>query len=210
MATTTIRPFDMANGNSFEVAQSIYYIQLKHQVNKVVIYSLNLFSGNTTSSDLGGCPNGTCDSWFGPSGRDNGNSDSNSVSESKERKNKVEDLLPLILSSPAGQAFEQAGFPIDEKLAREMQILANLECDENGGDDEIPCDAFQSPCLFNIEEDPCEKRNLAQEEPETVEFLVQLIDEYNQTAIPPLRRWNDPDCAPFKWDYTWTFFNDLV
>jgi hypothetical protein len=156
-----------------------------------------LIQGNTSASDLGGCPNGSCDNWFGPSGR---------LNESQATRSKLHDLLPVILNSNAGDAFKRSGFPINEETARNNQNLANLECKPV---EEIPCNAFQAPCLFNLDDDPCEKRNVAEEEPEIVEFLQEVIKEYNKTAVPPIRMWDDPESAPSNWGYVWAFFKDL-
>ncbi|CAG7732843.1 unnamed protein product [Allacma fusca] len=156
-----------------------------------------LIQGNTSSSDLGGCPNGSCDGWYGPSGRSQDTGTSNL---------QMPDLLPLILNSDAGSAFRTSGFPINEEIAKKNQKFANVECKPV---QEIACNAFQAPCLFNLDEDPCEKRNLAEKEPVVVEFLQEVIQDYNKTALPPIRRWNNPESAPSNWGYVWTFFKDL-
>ena len=119
----------------------------------------------------------------------------------------METLLPAILNCSAGKAFARAGFPIDTTVAKESQKNAVVDC---GTVEERACNAYMSPCLFDLEEDPCEKRNVAEDEPEVVEFLQALIEEYRKSAVAPIRRYSDPDSAPSKWGYIWTFFKDMV
>ena len=135
------------------------------------------------------------DSWYGPSGRD-GNST-------------VHDLFPLILNSRAAKAMIGAtGSNFNESRIKELQTEADLKCSKPS--DPIPCDPYQTPCLFNINDDPCEFNNLAAEYPEMVDRLLLLISEYNRTALTPIPRITHGEAAPSKWGYLWTNWKDFV
>ncbi|XP_055337797.1 arylsulfatase B-like [Paramacrobiotus metropolitanus] len=52
----------------------------------------------------------------------------------------------------------------------------------------LPCHSLLVPCLFDIEEDPCEYNNLAGSHKNIADLLMEKIREYNTTALP-----SDPD-----------------
>jgi arylsulfatase B len=69
------------------------------------------------------------------------------------------------------------------------------------------------PCLFDIDNDPCEYDNLADKLPQVVLELFDLLNEYNRTAIPPLNGDElvtyDSNANPKYWNCTvnnWTDF----
>ncbi|ODM87123.1 Arylsulfatase B [Orchesella cincta] len=106
-----------------------------------------LIQGNTSSVDLGG---GVWDFWYGPSGRSDG-------------LPLVNALVPKIASSTAAKAMVYSGLRLNLTRMGEMQSAAEFLCDQKTTK-QVPCNAYQTPCLFNVEEDPCE--------------LVQLADRY--------------------------------
>lgn len=77
----------------------------------------------------------------------------------------------------------------------------------------VKCLPLDGPCLFDVENDPCEYDNLADKLPQVVLELLDLLNEYNRTAIPPLNGnelvTNDPNANPKYWNCTinnWTDF----
>ncbi|CAH1102412.1 unnamed protein product [Psylliodes chrysocephalus] len=73
---------------------------------------------------------------------------------------------------------------------------------------ENECNLNQSPCLFNIREDPCERVNLASTAPNIVKNLEQLLLEYRKNIVPALNRPRDPRSNPINWNNTWTNWED--
>jgi hypothetical protein len=147
--------------------------------------------GNTSTKDLGG---GIWDLWYGPSGRDDGKS--------------AHDLIPAIKSSLAGKALEASGFTLNETRMREIQTQAEVKCPV--GIEPITCNPYNGPCLFNLDDDPCEQRNLAESQPDIVKRLLDSLQAYNKTAIPPMLRRRDPDGFPMRWGNVWTTFKDNI
>lgn len=43
-----------------------------------------------------------------------------------------------------------------------------------------------------------------------LENLLNTLDKYNQTAVPPGNRPLDPKGNPKFWNYTWTNFGDFL
>ncbi|XP_030628256.1 arylsulfatase I [Chanos chanos] len=62
----------------------------------------------------------------------------------------------------------------------------------------------KSVWLFNITEDPYERRDLADARPEVVKLLLTRIAEYNRTAVPPLNPPDDPMADPQLHGGVWT------
>lgn len=75
-----------------------------------------------------------------------------------------------------------------------------------------PCEpiAHPSPCLFNIQEDPCEYNNLADSEPVVLKRLMDLLDEYNSTVVPARNQPDDPNARPALHGYAWVPWMDSV
>ncbi|XP_071452644.1 arylsulfatase J-like [Hetaerina americana] len=137
---------------------------------------------------------GAWDSWYGPSGRGKKHTyDANLVVESK-----------------AGKALESIGSPLSKELITRLREDAQVDCDAEptAPQASAPCDLLKSPCLFNIRDDPCEKRNLAAFCPQMLEELLQRLAEYNATAVPPSNLPIDPMGNPKLWQYTWSSFGN--
>lgn len=165
----------------------------------------------------GSTNNGLADKWF---------SDSGKKPEYNYDKN-------LILNSPVNSAlsglitYEQikeknynlkhhnsANFTIsliDEDVIQKLRDQAKIKCKPLILDDQLEqtkCNLLESPCLFNIREDPCERINLASQRPNIVQNMEQLIIKYRKTAIPPRNVPRDPNADPAKWNGTWTNWQD--
>jgi hypothetical protein len=67
---------------------------------------------------------------------------------------------------------------------------------------------LESACLFNIKEDPCEQRNLAESRPMILATLKEALLKYRVTAIPPSNVANDPRANPALWNGTWISWLD--
>lgn len=60
-----------------------------------------------------------------------------------------------------------------------------VKCPNKPANASTNCNPFQAPCLYNITHDPCEYNNLAREFPDLVTFLLQKLQKYESTMIPP-------------------------
>lgn len=90
-----------------------------------------------------------------------------------------------------------------EQLQQEAQIFCNRH-----EADILPCDPSQTHCLFHVEDDPCELWNVADREPDQVNRLLNLISEFNQTAITPMSRHRHPEGFPRNWGNVFTTWED--
>ncbi|XP_050300182.1 arylsulfatase B isoform X2 [Anthonomus grandis grandis] len=85
---------------------------------------------------------GNWDNWYGPSGRE------------------YDYNISLVENSPAGAAFRRLKKLPDEINIKNLRNKATVSCDN---DAKVDCFPLKSPCLFDILNDPCEYRNLADE-----------------------------------------------
>ncbi|XP_068628006.1 arylsulfatase B [Battus philenor] len=132
--------------------------------------------------------NGAWDNWYGPDGREGSYN------------------VQLVRTGDAGQAVEKLGLlPSDEDILA-LREEATLKC--NKEIQPIPCHPLKEPCLFNIEEDPCEMRNLAGIEPVILTDMLNELDQVNQTVTPPNNVPGDPRGDPKYWGRIYTNFGD--
>lgn len=100
---------------------------------------------------------------------------------------------------------------IDENLIENLRNQATVKCKALNPEDQLEqnkCNLLESPCLFNIKEDPCERINRASQRPNIVLNMEQLIMKYRKTAVPPRNVPRDPNADPALWNGTWTNWQD--
>ena len=70
------------------------------------------------------------------------------------------------------------------------------------------CTPKDGPCLFNIEEDPCEYINLADKETVVLYMLLQLLEKYKATMVPIRNKPYDSSSNPKYHNGLWTAWCD--
>lgn len=88
---------------------------------------------------------GLWDHWYGPAG---------SRASTAYNTN-------VVTHCTAGQALNQFHLLPSVQHIRKMRSDATVECPKN--QTERACRPLENPCLFNIETDPCEQNNLAEQ-----------------------------------------------
>lgn len=122
-----------------------------------------------------------------------------------------EEYENLILQSKVGKALNDVDLKLTAKSIHKLRRKSTISCrdvDEKGA----KCNPLQSPCLFNIIEDPCERRNLADLHPEIVINLQQQMNHLVKSAAEPVRRTfiSDPRSDPLKHNGAWdSYVSDL-
>lgn len=89
------------------------------------------------------------------------------------------------------------------QLRQRAQIKCNVK-----QEDKVPCNPMKTPCLFNIDKDPCEMVNLAERRPVILAILERILIKYRVTIVPPSNLDGDPRADPSLWNNTWTSWND--
>lgn len=66
-----------------------------------------------------------------------------------------------------------------------------------------------TPCLFNLNEDPCERYNMAQRNPDVYRRMIAKFEDYRSKVVPPLNKPRDECADPAKWDGEWVNWYDF-
>ncbi|KAL7643639.1 UNVERIFIED_CONTAM: hypothetical protein RMT77_005622 [Armadillidium vulgare] len=139
-------------------------------------------------------------SWFGSNERDF-SGDEYSTSKKNQFQNVENSLAGKIVQKFMPDIFKDIHI-INKK--------AEIICDEIPKNATATCDDPSNPCLFNIASDPCEYFDVSKSHPETVELLLNRLQFYDSTAIPPGNKPEDPRGNPANWNNTWTNWCDYV
>ncbi|XP_046672064.1 arylsulfatase I-like isoform X1 [Homalodisca vitripennis] len=89
---------------------------------------------------------------------------------------------------------------------RSLRSEAQLKCDP--AQPPLECRPRESACLFNIREDPCERRNLADQRPDIIAEMEDLLLRYRQSMVPAINKPTDPLADPALWNNTWISWQD--
>ncbi|KAK4886995.1 hypothetical protein RN001_003266 [Aquatica leii] len=137
---------------------------------------------------------GAWDYWYGPNGRS------------------FTYNIKTVLTCSAGKALSNISEIATESTIKSLRGKAEINCPKYKEDNvsATVCKPLNAPCLFNIEKDPCEKNNLAQEYPNILNDLQSRLDFWKKTAVPPGNLPLDPKGNPRYWQYTWTNFGDFI
>lgn len=136
--------------------------------------------------------NGQWDGWYGPAGD----------------RDPINYNLNLLKSCPTARILlRMKYFPTDGQI-RSLREETNVECEKKLPYSPSDCNPLKSPCLFNVNEDPCELTNLASKYPNILNSVLAELDKYNRSVIPPSNMPLDPRADPRFWDNVWTNFGD--
>ncbi|XP_047351351.1 arylsulfatase J isoform X1 [Vespa velutina] len=135
--------------------------------------------------------NGAWDGWYGPSGRE------------------WVYNVGAVIGGMAGRVITSLGLSLTPEKIHELRDNSLIKCPPKN--DSLPaCKPLEAACLFNVQQDPCEDNNLANELPTILKKLQDEVKKFNATAIPPGNLpWNEK-ADPKLWDHTWTNFGDYI
>ncbi|XP_012232594.2 arylsulfatase B-like [Linepithema humile] len=91
------------------------------------------------------------------------------------------------------------------QLRHQAQIHCNVTEEEK-----ISCNPLISPCLFNIQNDPCEMINIIHQEPFIAIKLKMALAIRRLSMVPPNNKNSDPRANPKFWNNTWTCWRDSL
>ncbi|XP_075728139.1 arylsulfatase B isoform X2 [Rhipicephalus microplus] len=72
------------------------------------------------------------------------------------------------------------------------------------------CKPLEKPCLFDIERDPCEIDNIADDYPHVLQSLENRLQQHKKTMVPPLNKPPTRRSDPRYFDFTWAPYMDTV
>lgn len=96
--------------------------------------------------------------------------------------------------------------PLTASKIKQLRKQATTDCRESENPI-VQCNSYESPCLFNIQDDPCERTNVASLFPKELAKLKQRWIELLATATPTRRTFiNDPLSDPSLYEGAWTWW----
>lgn len=101
-------------------------------------------------------------------------------------------------------SFNLARSPLHPDDITALRNSAMVNCTKSVND----CNPMQSPCLFNILEDPCETTNLASEKSVLMASLQDLVDKYQATVVNATNLPADPGADPALFGKVWSNWRD--
>ncbi|KAF2354381.1 Sulfatase N-terminal [Trinorchestia longiramus] len=138
------------------------------------------------------------DAWFGPTGR-------NETAPETE----LSVLLEKIRSSPAGVVvLDKNPSALDNMTTTRNSAMVNCSAPPDNPTSTCRGSNLSHLCLFHIPSDPCEYHDVASENRDIVQVLLQLLYQYNKTAVPILNKPEDPLANPKYWNYNWNNWLD--
>ncbi|KAJ8915254.1 hypothetical protein NQ315_014761 [Exocentrus adspersus] len=157
----------------------------------------------------GSTNNGRADRWFGNSGK----SDKYVYDIEAVLSSKVATSLAGVITQ---RQIKEKGVNLYINLLNEKTLLrlrqeSTIKCaevNEKFQSSLYQCDLLQSPCLFNISNDPCEQINLLQDKSVEVTKLVQKLVTYRKTIVKARNAPRDPKANPINWKNTWINWKD--
>lgn len=115
----------------------------------------------------------------------------------------------IIRNTSVWQHLQRLRGDLPEVNISSMRLEATLQCPEAPATGK-PCLPLVAPCLFDIDEDPCERNNLY-EEHRNESFLLELwqrIEQFRRLAREPGNKPDDPKCDPRFYNNEWTWWQD--
>ncbi|KAL1505460.1 hypothetical protein ABEB36_005028 [Hypothenemus hampei] len=131
---------------------------------------------------------GAWDNWYGPSGR------------------WYQYNISSVENGPVGVQLKKINKFVDGKVIKTLRAEATIQC---GDGPKIHCNPLKTPCFYNILKDPCELKSVAKEYPLVLKELQVRIQQFNATAVPPIKKPVDPKGDPKNWNRVYTNFGDF-
>lgn len=144
--------------------------------------------------------NGTYDGWL-----------SKPIKPSEQNVTFGERYSDEILQSNVGQAllkFSNIRKPFINDIRSNAQVTCNGHQPPSDSNRTYACNPLESPCLFDIVNDPCETTNLASKYLDIVNDLQTKINYYGRIAKPIRNQPSDPRCNPANFGGIWTWWFD--
>ncbi|XP_055692290.1 arylsulfatase I-like [Lutzomyia longipalpis] len=112
----------------------------------------------------------------------------------------------IVMDSPVWRALNPyATKNLKSKDIEEMRRKTKINCQRK-----IPpsrdCNPMEAPCLFYLEDDPCEVSNLAHFRPTRMAVIEKRLEEIQRTMVPPNNLQQDPAANPALHNGIWTWW----
>lgn len=110
---------------------------------------------------------------------------------------------------PSGRENNTLQYMFENKSLKKPEVNSELLCHKKCKN-VTACFPGNSPCLFNVDEDPCEFNNLADQKPDILNTLLRRLSFYKKSAVRPGNKPLDPQSNPKFHNYIWTNWMDSI
>uniref|UniRef100_A0A1A9WE45 Sulfatase N-terminal domain-containing protein n=1 Tax=Glossina brevipalpis TaxID=37001 RepID=A0A1A9WE45_9MUSC len=94
-----------------------------------------------------------------------------------------------------------------------LRQAAAVKCLEKDSNLLQKCEPLKAPCLFDLDSDPCEQKNLYDEQHKNSKIVLEMlerIDNLRRQAHPMNNKPADPRCDPINYNNEWTWWEDIL
>ena len=149
---------------------------------------------------MGDADSGVWDGWYRPD-------DHNQALHDKLNPGQEDALLSMNQNTERSENADQEGVvhSILKSLGRKPKNgkPIRINCGLKPANASTNCQPAKAPCLFDIENDPCEYHNLADTNPDVVAMMMGRLRAHNATAVTPRNKKQDPRGFPVYHNHTW-------
>lgn len=167
--------------------------QRKEVINLDNVLGFGMYIRNQYKLVNGTLVNGAFDGWLSPETPKDSNIDPITYAINVLNSTTSRAIL-------ANQKKNRLGIDKILELRREATVKCGCQLKKNA------CDLTKAPCLFNINEDPCEQNNLANKEHSMLNVMLKKFNEAIDSAVPSRRRFADPASDPKYFNFNWQWW----
>ncbi|KAI8116554.1 Arylsulfatase B [Lucilia cuprina] len=117
----------------------------------------------------------------------------------------------LVKSTPVWQELQKLTSYTNHNITK-LRDSAAIQCLYDHATEGIPCNPLQSPCLFDLDTDPCEQQNLYEkyENSSILADMLERIEYFRENAHAINNKPADLRCDPAKFGGEWTWWEDII
>lgn len=117
----------------------------------------------------------------------------------------------LVKESPVWQELHKFSSSANHNISQ-LRDLALIQCLYENSTEGVPCNPLQSPCLFDLDMDPCEQENVYNKYKSSkilTDMLVR-IEYFRENAHAINNKPTDYRCDPANFGGEWTWWEDYL
>ena len=114
----------------------------------------------------------------------------------------------ILLGTALSGWYRPPGLPETSRSFSNTPRLKNAVVNCSGEPPVTPAECREKPCLFNIEDDPCEYYNVADKNPDVMKKLLSVLENYKKSMVPPRNKPRDEAADPNAHGGVWTRWRD--
>ncbi|KAM7356270.1 uncharacterized protein ACRADG_002075 [Cochliomyia hominivorax] len=117
----------------------------------------------------------------------------------------------LVKRSPVWQELHKLTSSANHNITQ-MRDLALVKCLYENSTEGIACNPLESPCLFDLDSDPCEQQNLYEKykNSKILTDMLERIEHFRENAHAINNKPTDYRCDPANFGGEWTWWEDIL